>query len=163
MPGYHVTVAFMPYRFSPVSISPQFRARIAEGARQRGETEPGTILGSLMIASTPTQQLEDYEVWVRETDWRLPWDEDGKVAECIGSIGGASRLFPMPFPPPGDLWWSQRDVAVLSLELSRFYGMPCKVHYYFGNYDGGVATPETYISMCAWRRTKFSAAEHLEV
>ena len=163
MPGYHVTVAFMPYRFSPGAISPQFRAMIAERARQRGEAEPETIHGSLMIASTPTQQLEDYEVWVRETDWRVPWHEDGKVVEWVGSIGGASRLFPMPFPPPGHRWWSLRDVAVLTRELSGYYGMSCKVHYYFCNYHGGVATPETYTSMCAWRRTKFSAAEHLEV
>ena len=161
MPGYYVSVTYMPYRFAPGAMSPEFRASIAEGARLGGEAVPATMLGSLMLVSTPTQRLEDYEVWIREQDWRLPWD--GQGSECLGPIAGTTGLFPMSFPFPGDFFWSQRDVALLSLELSGFYGMPCKVHYYFGNYDGGVATSETYISMCAWRRTKFSAAEHLEV
>ena len=163
MPGFHCTVAFMPFPMSPGAISPEFRAVFAERARERGEMEVETIIGSLAFASTPSQRLEDHEVWVRESDWRVPWHEDGKAFQWLGPIVGAGRLFGSAFPPAGDLWWSQRDVAILARELSGRYEMPCREHYYFGSFHGGVATPETYTSMCAWRRTKFSAAEHLEV
>ena len=162
MPGYHVTVAYMPYRFSPGAISPEFGTMFAERAHQRGEAVPDTIDGSIMIYSTRTQKLEDYEVIVREAPWRVPWHDEGMLMSIGGSLVDASRFFPITFPPRGDLWWTQRDVAVLTKELAGFYGMPFKVHYYFFNYHGG-ATPETYISMCAWRRTKFSSAEHLDV
>ena len=161
MPGYHVSATYMPYYFAPGSMSAEFQETIGTEARLRGQAVPPTIVGSLMLVSTQSQRLEDYQVWIRAQNWLCPWDD--QASECLGPISETSRLFPIPFPAAGDPYWLQRDAAILSLQLAGFYGVPCKAHYYFSNYDAGVATSETYISMCAWRRTKFSVAEHLGV
>ena len=163
MPGYHVTVAYMPYRFRPGDISPECRAMYAERALARGQAEPEFVQGSLMLCSTRTQHLQDYDVTVRSADWQVPWHDWGSEMAIAGPLFLASRLFPMQLPPAGDLWWRQRDITTLVKELAGLYDVPCKVHYYFCNYQGGVPPLETYTSMCAWRRTKFSAAELLEV
>ena len=135
MPGYYVSATFMPYYFSPGSMSAEFQESLDE-ARMRGVSVPATMLGSLMLVSTPSQRLEDYVVYIRAQNWLSPWDDI--AAECLGPICETSRLFPIPFPARCDLWWSQRDAAILSQELAGFYGVPCKAHYYFANYLGSV-------------------------
>ena len=149
----------MPYYFAPGSMSAEFQETIGTEARLRGQAVPPTIVGSLLLVSTQSQRLEDYQVWIRAQNWLCPWDD--QASECLGPISEPERLFPIPFPVAGDPFWNQRDAAILSLELAGFYGVPCKAHYYFSSWDGGAAIPETYISMCAWRRTNFSVAQHL--
>ena len=163
MPGYHVTVGYMPYRYRPDAIGPGSLAICAARARARGQPMPEFIDGSLMLCSTSTQRLEDYVVTIRETSWELPWCDWGSEVALAGPILGASRFLPTELPPADDLWWQQRDPTTLVKELAGLYSVPCKLHYYFCNYQGGVPPLETYTSMCVWRRTKFSAAEHLEV
>ena len=126
----------MPYYFAPGSMSAEFQETIGTDARLRSQAVPPTIVGSLMLVSTQSQRLEDYQVWIRAQNWLLPWDD--KAAECLGPISETSRLFPIPFPAAGDPYWLQRDAAILSFQLAGFYGVPCKAHYYFANYDGGV-------------------------
>ena len=163
MPGYHVTVGYIPYRFRPSAISPQYRAFCAARARALGQPEPEFIEGSLMLSSTPTQRLKRYEMTIRETSWTVPQCDWGSEVAFGGPIVECSRFLPTQLPPAGDLWWEQHDITTFVKWLAALYGGTCKVHYYFCNYLGGVPSLETYISMCAWRRTKFSAAQHLEV
>ena len=163
MPGFHVTVGYLPYRFRPSSISPQYRTFCRERADALGQVEPEWIEGSLMLCSTPAQKLERYELTIRETPWTVPHCDWGSEVAYGGPIVDCARFLPIQLPPAGDLWWQQRDLTMFVKELAGHYSGHCKVHYYFNNYQGGVPSLETYISMCAWRRTNFSAAQHLDV
>lgn len=136
MPGFHVSVTYLPYFFAPAELGTDFQHSIFAEAMRRGLTMPPTILGSLMLVSTPSQRLQDYQVFVRAQSYLLPWDGPGR--ESLGSISQTNRLFPIPMPEVGAPWWDERDAAILTLELARYYGFPCKAHYYFANYDGGV-------------------------
>ena len=136
MPGYHVSVTYLPYVFAPGELGAEFQHAIFTEALRHGFMVPPTIVGSLMFVSTSSQLLEDYQVFVRAQSYLLPWD--GAACECLGPISQTDRLFPIPMPAAGAPWWNQRDAAILTLELARFYGVPCKAHYYFANYQGGV-------------------------
>ena len=136
MPGFHVSVTYLPYFFAPGELGAEFQHAIFTEALRHGFMVPPTIVGSLMLVSTSSQRLEDYQVFVRAQSYLLPWD--GAACECLGPISQTDRLFPIPMPAVGAPWWNQRDAAILTLQLARFYGVPCKVHYYFANYQGGV-------------------------
>ena len=136
MPGYYVSVTYLPYIFAPGEMSAEFQQAIGTEARLHGHSVPPTIVGSLMLVSTPSQRLEDYQVFIRAQNWLCPWD--GPASECLGPISETERLFPIPMPAAGEPFWNQRDAAILSLQLAGFYGVPCKAHYYFANYEGGV-------------------------
>ena len=154
MPGFYCTAAFMACPLNPRSISPQFREVIRQRCWELGVAEPDTILGSVVLVSTPSQRLEDYEVWVREAPYDIPWDEAGKAIHFMGPLSGCGPLFGMVWPPAGDPWWERTDVAILVRELSGAFLLPGQVHYYFATYSGGVLTPEIYTSMCVVTQNK---------
>ena len=147
MPGFHVTVGYLPYRFRPSAISPQYRSMCRERAFSLGQPEPEWIEGSMVLSSTPSQRLEHYEVTIRDTPWTVAQCQWGSEVYFGGPICECARFLPTQLPPPGDLFWEKHTITTFVKLLAAFYEAPCKVHYYFNNYQGGLL--ETYISRCS--------------
>ena len=101
MPGFHVTVGYLPYRFRPSSISQQYRTFCRERADALGQVEPEWIEGSLMLCSTPAQKLERYELTIRETPWTVPHCDWGSEVAYGGPIVDCARFLPIQLPPAG--------------------------------------------------------------
>ena len=139
MPGYHVTVGYMPYRFRPEAIGPGYYAMCSRRAAALGQPMPEFINGSMVLCSSPSQKLQDYDVIIRETPWVIPWCDWGSEVALAGPIRNASGWLPTQLPPVEDqLWWQQHDILSLVRFVAGLFEVPCKLHYYFGNYLGGV-------------------------
>ena len=138
MQGFHVTVGYLPYRYRPEAIGPGYYDMCARRAATEGKPMPEFINGSMVLCSTPSQQLQDYQVIIRETDWQQPWCEWGAEVAIAGPICTASRWLPTQLPPAEDLFWRRHEILQLVRFVAGLFEVPCKLHYYFKNYLGAV-------------------------
>lgn len=149
MPGYHCTAAFMPYHIRLRAMPEHFRTTIWQRCAMEGTVVPETIVGSLVLISTPSQKVEDYQILIREAPIDFPWDVPGAAMHAPGLLADCGHLFGGSFPDRGHRWWDLQDIAILAAELSSSQYGAIKVHYYFATWAGGVQTPEIYTIRCS--------------
>ena len=138
MPGFHLTVGYLPYRFRPQAIGPGYYEMCSRRAYEMGKPMPEYIDGSMVLCSSPSQKVKDYQVIIRDSSWEIPWYDWGSEVAMAGTMSGMSRWLPTELPPPEDVYWEQYDLLHLIRFIAGLFLGPSKIHYYFKNYEGTV-------------------------
>ena len=139
MPGFHVTVGYLPYSYRPEAIGPGYVQMISARAAALGQPIPSVINGSMVLCSTSSQQPQDYQVIIRESKWNVPWHDWGTEVAMAGPLAYSSSWMPDRLPPLHDrLFWDAHDIRDLVRLVAGLFGVPCKLHYYYKNYDNTV-------------------------
>ena len=148
MVGYHCTAAFMPFRVVLRTMPEHFQNSVQQKCAMAGTAVPDAIIGSLMAYSTPSQNLQDYQIIIRESPFDVPWDVDGSSMYFAGPLADCGYLWGSTFPDRRDPWWGLQDIAILAQELSSTHYGEVMVRYYFAHWGGGMQTPEIHTSTC---------------
>ena len=143
------TAAFMPFRVELRTMPEHFQNSVQRKCAMEGSAVPDAIIGSLMAYSMPpSQNLQDYQVIIRETPYEVPWDMDGCSMYFAGSLAECGYLWGTTFPDPRDPWWALQDIAILAQELSSVQYGDVMVRYYFANWGGGMQILKKHTSTC---------------